>query len=87
LLIIVPSAKSKKQRRLAAKRLRKAELRDPDALAPKVPLYEQSIDLPVGNGTVQGAVQAAVAREELKKAMRVKRRADIKEGNFLKTMG
>ncbi|KAF2498351.1 hypothetical protein BU16DRAFT_443636, partial [Lophium mytilinum] len=80
-------SKSKKQRRLAAKRLRKQELRDPDALAPKIPIYEQSIDLPAGNGTVQGAIQAAAVRKELQKAMRVKRRGTIKEGNFLKTMG
>jgi len=42
--------------------------------------------LPAGDGTVEGAVQALGAREELKKAMRVKRRANIKEGNFLKSM-
>jgi large subunit ribosomal protein L54 len=32
-------------------------------------------------------VQAAGAREELTKAMRNKRRAEIKEKNFLKAMG
>jgi large subunit ribosomal protein L54 len=51
-----------------------------------VPLYEQSIDLPAGDGTVEGAMDAERAREELTKAMRVKRRAAIKEQNFLKTM-
>ena len=55
-------------------------------LIPKVPIYEQSIDLPTGDGTVQGAVDAMKAREDLRKAMRVKRRTTIKEGNFLKSM-
>jgi large subunit ribosomal protein L54 len=53
---------------------------------PKVPLYEQTIDLPSGDGTIQGAVKAAEAREELTKAMRDKRRGSIKEDNFLRTM-
>lgn len=56
-------------------------------LIPKVPLYEQTIDLPAGDGTLFGAVQAAEARDELTKAMRNKRRASIKEANFLKAMG
>lgn len=56
-------------------------------LIPKIPLYEQTIDLPAGDGTVEGAVKANEAREELNKAMRDKRRAQIKEKNFLKAMG
>jgi large subunit ribosomal protein L54 len=60
---------------------------NPEMLIPKVPIYEQTVDLPVGDGSLQGAVQAADAREELTKAMRNKRRATIKEGNFLKAMG
>lgn len=56
-------------------------------LIPKVPLYEQTIDLPAGDGTLAGAVQAQEARDELTKAMRNKRRASIKEANFLKAMG
>ena len=56
-------------------------------LIPKVPIYEQTIDLPAGDGSLQGAVQAADARDELTKAMRNKRRATIKEANFLKAMG
>ncbi|OCL02350.1 hypothetical protein AOQ84DRAFT_327569 [Glonium stellatum] len=79
-------SKSKKQRRLAAKRLRKQALINPEILTPKVPIYEQSIDLPSGDGTVQGAVNAVKAREDLRKAMRVRRRSTIKEGNFLKSM-
>ena len=60
---------------------------NPDMMIPKVPLYEQTIDLPAGDGTLEGAVQAAEARDELTKAMRNKRRAAIKEANFLKAMG
>ncbi|KAF9736292.1 hypothetical protein PMIN06_008273 [Paraphaeosphaeria minitans] len=80
-------SKSKKQRRLAAKRLRKEQLANPGMLVPKVPIYEQTIDLPAGDGTVDGAVKAGEARGELTKAMRDKRRAAIKERNFLKAMG
>jgi large subunit ribosomal protein L54 len=80
-------AKSKKQRRLAAKRLRKEQAMNPELLTPKVPIYEQTIDLPAGDGSLAGAVEAAGAREELTKAMRDKRRATIKEANFLKAMG
>jgi large subunit ribosomal protein L54 len=46
-----------------------------------VPVNEQTIDLPIGD-----VVEASVARQELTKAMRLKRRASIKESNFLKTM-
>lgn len=80
-------SKSKKQRRVAAKALRKRQLLNPDSLVPKVPLYEQSIDLYAGDGTVDGANQAAAARRELTKAMRDHRRSKIKEANFLKAMG
>jgi len=55
-------------------------------MMPKVPLYEQTIDLPAGDGSAKGAVEASGAREELTKAMRNKRRAGIKEANFLKGM-
>jgi large subunit ribosomal protein L54 len=60
---------------------------NPEMLVPKIPIYEQTIDLPAGDGSLEGAVQAAGAREELTKAMRNKRRADIEEKNFLKAMG
>lgn len=56
------------------------------ALVEKVPLYAQSIDLPSGDGTARGAAEALGAREDLTKAMRGKRRKDIKEANFLKGM-
>lgn len=52
-----------------------------------MPIYEQTIDLPVSDGSLEGAIRASEAREELSKAMRAKRRADIKEKNFLKAMG
>lgn len=78
-------SKSKKQRRLAAKRLRKEQMLNPPV--PKIPLYEQTIDLPAGDGSLDGNVQAAGARGELTKAMRTKRRGAIKEANFLKAMG
>jgi large subunit ribosomal protein L54 len=55
-------------------------------LAPKIPIYEQSIDLPAGDGTVQGAVEAAEARQELTKAMRAERRRKVKEDNYLRSM-
>jgi large subunit ribosomal protein L54 len=50
-------------------------------------LYEQTIDLPAGDGSLEGSIKAQDAREELTKAMRNKRRATIKEANFLKAMG
>jgi large subunit ribosomal protein L54 len=56
-------------------------------LEPKIPIYEQTIDLPASDGSLETAVSAGAAREELTKAMRGKRRADIKEKNFLKAMG
>ncbi|KAG9949303.1 hypothetical protein KCU85_g4413, partial [Aureobasidium melanogenum] len=80
-------SKSKKQRRMAAKALRKQQLLNPEALAPKIPLHEQTIDLPAGDGTLQGAIEAMEARDALTKAMRKNRRAKIKEANFLKAMG
>ncbi|KAF2172493.1 hypothetical protein M409DRAFT_17727 [Zasmidium cellare ATCC 36951] len=79
-------SKSKKQRRIAAKALRKKQLQDPESMAPKIPLYEQSVDLPGGDGTLQGAKEAGLARSELTKAMREKRRSKIKEDNFLREM-
>ena len=60
---------------------------NPGMLEPKIPIYEQTVDLPVGDGSLEGAVHASGARDELTKAMRGKRRATIKEANFLKAMG
>jgi large subunit ribosomal protein L54 len=58
-----------------------------EALAPKVPLTAQSIDLPSNEeGSVRGAMEAEGKREEVRKAMRQQRRASIKERNFLGSM-
>lgn len=65
---------------MANKRLRKEAQLHPGGTVQKVPLYEQTIDLPaVGEEAQKG-------REDLTKAMRKKRRRDIKEANFLKGM-
>ncbi|KAI1106713.1 mitochondrial ribosomal protein L37-domain-containing protein [Jackrogersella minutella] len=85
-------SKSKKQRRLAAKRQRALEARilaegNLEALAPKIPLQQQSINLPANqDGTTEGAIAAKEARDSLNKAMRLERRIKIKESNYLKTM-
>ncbi|RFU29191.1 hypothetical protein B7463_g7122, partial [Scytalidium lignicola] len=85
-------SKSKKLRRKAAKAARKAEARalaigDVEALAPKVPLQHQTIDLPSNEeATIKGALEAVEKREEVSKAMRAERRKKIKEANFLKSM-
>jgi large subunit ribosomal protein L54 len=77
---------------VAAKRQRKLEARllasgDTEALAPKIPLQQQTIDLPANEeGSVQGSLNAVDVREELRHAMRRERRAKIKETNFLKGM-
>ena len=51
-----------------------------------MPIEHQSIDLPVGDGTIKGEITALKAREEVRDAMRKGRRKSIKEGNFLKAM-
>ncbi|KAI0013434.1 mitochondrial ribosomal protein L37-domain-containing protein [Xylariaceae sp. FL0662B] len=85
-------SKSKKQRRLAAKKQRAHEAKllaegNLEALAPKVPLPHQTINLPANeDGSVKGAIEAQAAREELRKAMRKERKAKIKESNYLKSM-
>ncbi|RYP25280.1 hypothetical protein DL767_008458 [Monosporascus sp. MG133] len=85
-------SKSKKQRRLAAKRQRALEARllaegNLEALAPKIPLQQQSVNLPANEaGTAEGAMAASAAREELRRAMRRERKAKIKESNYLKSM-
>ncbi|KAI3329826.1 mitochondrial ribosomal protein L37-domain-containing protein [Ustulina deusta] len=85
-------SKSKKQRRLAAKRQRALELRliaegNIEALAPKIPLQQQTVNLAANEeGTTEGAVAATAAREELRRAMRRERKAKIKESNYLKSM-
>jgi large subunit ribosomal protein L54 len=74
------------------KRQRKVEQRilasgDMEALAPKIPLEQQSVNLPGSqDGGVEEAILAAQKREELRVAMRKDRRAKIKESNYLKSM-
>lgn len=82
-------SKSKKQRRAAARALRKQQLLNPESLAPKVPLHEQTIDLPSGDKTssFSGNLDASSARSQLTKSMRTQRRAKIKEANFLTSVG
>jgi large subunit ribosomal protein L54 len=85
-------SKSKKVRKAAAKRQRLLEAKalaegNLDALAPKIPLQHQSINLPGHeNATVAENFDAADKREELRKAMRKERKAKIKESNYLKSM-
>ncbi|KAG6227241.1 hypothetical protein E4U47_001378 [Claviceps purpurea] len=58
-----------------------------EALAPKIPLQEQSINLPgEEGGTAEENAEAAKKRYELKRAMRKERKAKIKENNYLKSM-
>lgn len=78
--------KSKKKRKAAAKALRKQALLNPDLLIPKVPIEEQTIDLPHAAGSVESALEAQDSRLDLRRALRQKRRSGIKESNYLKTM-
>ena len=56
-------------------------------MEPSVPLEQQTVDLASnGSQNIEGALEAVDARDALTKAMRVKRRAIIKENNFLKGM-
>ncbi|OAQ99992.1 hypothetical protein LLEC1_01844 [Akanthomyces lecanii] len=85
-------SKSKKQRRLAAKRQKAAEAEmlasgNLEALQPKIPLQQQSINIQgEENGNVADNIAAADKRQELRLAMRKERRAKIKESNYLKSM-
>lgn len=57
------------------------------ALAPKIPITQQSVDLPANaEGSVQGALEAERVREDLTAALRKERRKGIKNSNFLKSM-
>jgi large subunit ribosomal protein L54 len=75
---------SKKLSKKAAKRAaNKAQV---ETGTTSIPISEQSVDLPTGDGTQSGVMQALDASKDLTKALRAKRRATIKEANFLKTM-
>lgn len=83
---ISPAAKSKKQRRLASKAARALKTGTiGTSHVVRVPLEEQSIDLPAGMGEGE-TMRAQEAREELNWAMRTARRRRIKESNFLRGM-
>ena len=80
------TAKSKKQRRLASKAARALKAGGHEMQQTiRVPLEEQSIDLPAGMG-LEETRRAQGAREDLNTAMRRARRKKIKESNFLKSM-
>lgn len=91
-LTFVRIAKSKKQRKLAAKRQKALEAKllaegNLAALTPKIPIQHQSINLPgEEGGSVSDNIAAAEKREELRRAMRKERKAKIKEANYLKSM-
>ncbi|KIW07718.1 uncharacterized protein PV09_01650 [Verruconis gallopava] len=77
-------SKSRNKRAKAKKAMKNKP--EEDLSFEKIPIHEQTIDLPIGDGTEEGNLAAAKARQELTKAMRQKRRATIKEANFLRTM-
>ncbi|KEZ44215.1 hypothetical protein SAPIO_CDS3149 [Scedosporium apiospermum] len=85
-------SKSKKQRRLAAKKQRQLEARilatgDVEALAPKIPLQHQTLNLAHGGeGALSDVLKSSSKRAELQKAMRRERKSQIKEANYLKSM-
>ncbi|CAK7268016.1 hypothetical protein SEPCBS57363_002888 [Sporothrix epigloea] len=83
-------SKSKKQRRMALKRQRELEASilatgDLSALAPKIPLQHQSLNLTESSAETD-TMAAAARRKELRVAMRKERRAKIKESNYLRSM-
>ena len=74
----------KRQRIMEAKLVAEGNL---EALAPKIPLQHQSINLPTNEeGTAEGALVTKEARDELNRAMRKERKKNIKESNYLKSM-
>ncbi|KAI4129186.1 MAG: hypothetical protein LQ341_006591, partial [Variospora aurantia] len=93
-LTYAPTAKSAKQRRIAARLARRsASTSMPQSRAPPVPIHEQSVDLPSApqnrfgrSVDVPAGEQAREAREALTSSLRQKRRKSIKEGNFLRGM-
>lgn len=92
MILTPPTAKSKKQRKLANKRKLAYEAKllaegNLEALQPKVPLQHQSVNLPGEEGSsVEHNIAAANARDDLRRAMRKERKANIKEANYLKSM-
>ncbi|KAI9753657.1 MAG: hypothetical protein M1815_006054 [Lichina confinis] len=71
----------------ADKKRRAAGKAGPETTEPEVPVFEQSIDLPSNAAqNIEGAAEAVEARQTLTHELRRKRRATIKESNFLKGM-
>ncbi|KAI6785630.1 54S ribosomal protein-like protein [Emericellopsis cladophorae] len=85
-------SKSKKKRKQAMKRKREIDEKllaegNFEALEPKVPLQHQSVNLPgKEGGSTEENLAAKKARDELMRAMRVERKAKIKERNYLQSM-
>jgi large subunit ribosomal protein L54 len=78
---------SKKQAKKVAKNAARRAAKNKQVEAEDaIPINEQSVDLPVADGTVEGAQLALDTTRDLTKALRAKRRAAIKEANFLRTM-
>lgn len=78
---------SKRQSKKMAKRAAKmAGMTDLDASREAIPINEQTIDMPVGEGTLESVADAIRTARDLTKSLRAQRRATIKENNFLKTM-
>lgn len=65
---------------------KKGGKRSLSASAEVIPVHRQTIDLPTGDGTDEGIINALKAAGEITRAMRAERRAKIKENNFLRTM-
>ncbi|KAI9847358.1 MAG: hypothetical protein M1837_002546 [Sclerophora amabilis] len=79
---------SKKARQAAGRRLRKRAALNPNLLAPKIPVHQQSTDLQwnADMTNAAGGREARETREEVTHSLRVVRRKTIKEANFLKGM-
>lgn len=74
----------KRRRALEAQLLADGNL---EALAPKIPLQHQSVNLPGEEGaSVEENLEAKKARDSLTRAMRIERKAKIKERNYLQSM-
>lgn len=70
---------------MAARAQRKLDALPPEP--PKIAIYEQSADLRAGgDGSFEARKEAFEARAESNRGLRGKRRATIKEDNFLRGM-
>jgi large subunit ribosomal protein L54 len=76
---------TKRQAKKAKKNMRKHD-KNLGPVEVAIPIEEQSVDLPTSDGSPESMKSFADAAKELTHAMRIKRRAAIKESNFLKSM-